>query len=284
MVAEEMRREYQKRLKRRLIIEGSVLGVCLLVLGIKFVLSSPKVDDLKYKLNDIDCTVSFPDMKYGDSVYIECEGETALIDLGTKEHSEELMSFIASNNIKKIDYIFIPDIEENYIDVLDDVLNTVDVFRIILPSDEKYNSLCDEIDNLAFTNSLLNVKANDGQTFPLCESFFNVVECESLSLKFWFGKNSFLFWNSSDENKEIDFIESSLLPDADVLWIASDRILSDNFLGTVSPQFCVVADCAGISDVSAFEKFADKVYKAGSIGNITISSNEVDLDIKLENQ
>lgn len=284
ILAEEIRREANKRLKLRLIIEFSILGVVLFALGIISLLNSSLVDNLKYKLNDVDCTVSFPDMEYGDSVFIECEGETALIDSGTKEHGKELMSFIASNNINKLDYIFVSDIDEGYIGVLEDIMNTVEVFRVVLPSVDEENSLYNEIDNLAFMNGIQAVTVNDGQTFPLFESYFSVVEYESLSLKFWFGNNSFVFWNTSDESKEIDFIESISVIDSDVLWIKNDNLPSDRFLETVSPQICVVSGGDNISAVSVLEKFAEKVYKTNSNGDIVIFSDEVDLETSCEIQ
>ena len=56
--------------------------------------------DLKEKLK-----VHFIDIGQGDSILIEQDTYTMLIDTGPKESEKILMDYLASQNIKKIDYL-----------------------------------------------------------------------------------------------------------------------------------------------------------------------------------
>lgn len=105
-------REQIERDKRYFVYVFVVLAVAAVSFAVLLLKTSPIIDNIKYKLNDIDCEILVPDFDFGNGIYFECEGETLLIDSGNSQHSEELIEFIESNNIDKLNYLLITEISE----------------------------------------------------------------------------------------------------------------------------------------------------------------------------
>lgn len=281
-------RETEERARR--IIEQKfrafyvLMGITLICFVFFVFFNSDFWNDTKAKSNDLDCEVVFLDMEYGESIILECEEKLALIDCGTENHTDELLGYLDSNGIRKLDYYFVSGICEGYPDVFEKVLDSVEITSVILPSDEYENPLHDEIENLAFVNGKNAVVSNQGSAFNLHKISISVIEPRSLSLFLKFGNHSFVVWNSDDEENGNEIAISRPWIDADVLYLKDDVKAGKDFLETVTPQFCVVpgtrnADC----DTAYLQSYAEKIYSTGTNGNIIIRSDEVDLEI-LENQ
>lgn len=278
-----IQREADKILKRRIFIlcvDLVIVAVCLAFLFFKL---SPFVEEIKYKTNDIDCGIYNIDYKYGAGVYFECGDSNAMIDSGSEGHSDELLRFIKSQEIKKLDYLLISDVNTEYIKILGELLSFVEIKKVIIPvCDESLYSIYDEL-LLANGKSLSSAKSIP--YFPVNEMKFQIADTETMSCQVVFGNNSFLIYNFIDENDELEIINSKPYLDSDVLILLNANLPCDNFLELVSPE-TVILNCKQNFDfnLSSVEKFSEYIYRTDINGNIIVKSDEVDIEIECEKQ
>lgn len=281
----EIRQQNKKRRKRETIAILIVLGIVILFLSLNAILNSQFVDDLKLKFSDIDCELRILDFKYGDCVLAECEGETVIIDTGKQEHREELISFLNSEKIDKIDCFFVTDACEEYTGVFESVISTVDVRKAIISDiDGQDESIYEKFDEISFLNGTLADKAVRGLSYIANDLSFQIAETESLSLYANFGKLSFLFWNSDDAEKLIEYLKSRPYIELDVLVINHDMVLSDEIYDYISPEICfLVTGKNSQEENSHTDDIIGRVYRTEKHGEIVITSDGVGLNIECEN-
>ncbi len=266
-------REQIERDKRYFVYVCVVLAVAAVSLGVLFLKTSPVIDNIKYKLNDIDCEILVHDFDFGNSVYFECEGETALVDSGNYQHTEELLEFIESNNIDKLNYLLITEISEEYLTTLEKVLILTEVSKIIVPDDGD-KSLIDLYDNLIFPEGAIFLTSDKITYFTLGKMKFNIIDSQNLSLDISFGNHDFLVLNG--ENAEYLNIKSK----SDVLFLKNGDLLTTEFLKMLKPKNCIVNSVLN-EDMLIPKRYS--VYKTKTDGSIIVTSDEVTLNIDTEN-
>lgn len=290
-VSEEYKhRQYhiQKVFQNRMAALVITSYLCLFALLLTFFFGSPlwnnfkdRLNSFKMQLNSIDCEIFVPGFDNGSTVFIECEGENALIDSGTKQHTDELLEFIESKGIKKLDYLLISDANTEYTETLEKIINAVEIMKVVVPKcDDEMYSLYDD---LLFMNGKTLWTVDNVTHFGVNKMMFEVIDKEAMSLKISFGNNSFLIYNFVDENSELEFINSEPEHDSDVLISLNGKLPSDKFFETFTPEVLVINGKTDI-DISSAEKFTEDVYITDSNGNIIIKSDEVDIEIECENQ
>ena len=275
-----IRRETIKRRRIYFIIDCCFLAVILAFAGFLFISNSSFVNNIKLKFNGIECSVQSIDYDYGKGIYFECGNENALIDFGIQGHSDELLGFVRSRGIDKLDYLLVSDISAEYTEILKEIINTVEITRIVIPKcDEEMYSFYDDF---LFKNGKTLWTSEEIGYFSVDKLKFEVIDDETMSLRVVFGETSFLIYNLSDNNIEAEIINSRPRLDSDVLISLNANLPSDKFIETVTPDFFVL-NCNSYVDLPTVEKIADKCYSADINGDITIISDEVDIKIKCEN-
>lgn len=266
-------REQIERDKRYFVYVCVVLAVAAVSFGVLFLKTSPVIDNIKYKLNDIDCEILVHDFDFGNSVYFECEGETALVDSGNYQHTEELLEFIESNNIDKLNYLLITEISEEYLTTLEKVLILTEVSKIIVPDDGD-KSLIDLYDNLIFPEGAIFLTSDKITYFTLGKMKFNIIDSQNLSLDISFGNHDFLVLNG----KKVEYLNIKLK--SDVLFLKNGDLLTTEFLKMLKPKNCIVNSVLN-EDILIPKRYS--VYKTKTDGSIIVTSDEVTLNIDTEN-
>lgn len=284
-IRKEKAREWsEKWRKRRFVIDCTILCVILLIFVPKFISNSQFVENIKYKFNGIDCEIYVPDFENGNGVFIECEGKTVLIDTGINGHDSELSDFFESENIVKIDYLVLSELNESYLNIISEITGSVTVEKIILPSVDD-EELYSQFDNMLFSDGQNYMSSFNGMHFYFEDVSFTYLDSESLVLEMDFGNHSFLIYNSAEENRELEIINSKPYLDADVLISLNGNLPSDKFLETVMPEmFIINCDENNDIDLLSADKLSNEIYRTDLNGNILLKSNEVDLEIECENQ
>lgn len=266
-------REQIERDKRYFVCVCVVLTVAAVSFGVLFLKTSPVIDNIKYKLNDIDCEILVHDFDFGNGVYFECEGETALVDSGNYQHTEELLEFIESNNIDKLNYLLITEISEEYLTTLEKVLILTEVSKIIVPDDGD-KSLIDLYDNLIFPEGAIFLTSDKITYFTLGKMKFNIIDSQNLSLDISFGNHDFFVLNG----KKVEYLNIKLK--SDVLFLKNGDLLTTEFLKMLKPKNCIVNSVLN-EDILIPKRYS--VYKTKTDGSIIVTSDEVTLNIDTEN-
>lgn len=83
--------------------------------------------------NENNLHVYYIDVGQADSILIVNQNHSALIDAGNNDDGKNVVNFIKSKGINKLDYIVGTHPHEDHIGGLDDVINNIDVDKIYLP-------------------------------------------------------------------------------------------------------------------------------------------------------
>ncbi|MEG0663523.1 MAG: MBL fold metallo-hydrolase, partial [Clostridia bacterium] len=159
----------------------------------------------------------------GDSILIKSNDKAMLIDGGENDVGDKVLSYIKSQNVKKLDYIVASHPHSDHMGGLDYVVNNFDCENIILstvkesatPTTKTYKDFL-----FAIKSKKLNViKAITGKTFNLGDSTIEILgpvkEYEDLNdssvvLKVTFGNTKFLFTGDIEKTAEQDLIDSGV--------------------------------------------------------------------------
>ena len=269
----------QKIMERRII--GSIVGltVALFFLLFNFFFGSTLWTNIKkgveYKTNGIDCEIKIPDFEYGNSIYIQCNNKNTLIDSGSSEHKNELVQFLKNNNVSLLENYYIYEIFDSYENVVSEIVDSVDINTYIVPpldESEGFNN----IDSLIFQTGKFHINSHKGYGFGTNNVLVTLIDEEKIAMNIAFGDNKILFWNGNGQDDESDFLASDEEMDYDVLIVGKDKSVSAQFVESLKVEFVVSAD--KISD--DIKALSIDVYSTFENGEITIRSNEIDIEIQ----
>ncbi len=252
--------------------------------------------------------VHYIDVGQGDCSLIICDGKTLLIDAGENGHETEVLNYLRSHNVDKLDYIIASHQHTDHIGGLPEVLDEIAVDNLIMPrltkaqtpTNSTYREFLEAIKN----SGANTIASKVGNVYNLGSATFEILgpvtdDAESLNsmsvvTKITYGANSFLFTGDAETDEEKEIIETGANLDCDVLKVGhhgSSTSSGDLFLTAVSPEICVI-QCGENNDyghphkkiINRLSKYTDEIYRTDICGDIVITSDGNNLDIKYENQ
>ena len=237
--------------------------------------------------------VHFIDIGQGDSILIEHNNKTMLIDTGPKEGKNNLMEYLVSQKIKKIDYLILTHQHKDHIGNAAAVIKNFSIGTLYMPN---VTSTTDEFRNL--------IKAIEAKgltiTRPIAGSSFNfgnaqcfilapnseVYENEndySIVIKMVYKNTSFLFTGDAQFYSEKEMMDKGYDLSADVLKIAqhgNDNTTSEEFLSKVNPKYaalsCALNDSNDHPSKKTMKLLKEKnipVYRTDQCGTILCTSD-----------
>lgn len=207
-----------------------------------------------YKTVDGQLIVDYIDVGQGDSILIRQGEYTMLIDGGTTESKDDLLNFLAAENVDKFEYVVGTHAHEDHIGSLDDVINAYDVDEVLFPktsnTTKTFINLVTAVKNkgMQFTAPVVGTEYELGDaTFviyaPLKESYSNANNY-SIVIKMTYGSNTFMFTGDAETEVETELLNSGFDLKADVLKLGhhgSSTSTSVKYLTAVSPRYAVIS-------------------------------------------
>lgn len=233
--------------------------------------------------------VDYIDVGQADSILITTQDEAMLIDAGNNEDGEDVVEFIKSKGITKLNYVIGTHPHEDHIGGMDDVIKNFDIGTIYMPTittnTKTYEDVITEIEN----KNLQISESKKGDTFLLgnanCEFMTdsildkNNLNLSSIITRITFGNTSFLFMGDAETENE----ETRKWPKIDVLKVGhhgSDTSSSEEFLKQISPKIAVISvgkdnDYGHPSDetIKKLQNLRATIYRTDELGTIELVSN-----------
>ncbi len=251
---------------------------------------------------DGNLVVDFIDVGQGDSILIRQGDHAMLIDGGTSECKDDLLSFLKSEGIEKFDYIVGTHPHEDHIGSLDDVVNEYDFDTILFP---KVTTTTNTFENLVnavnskgkkFTTPLSGTEYTLGDaTFKIlapCSDSYQSLNNYSIVIKLTYGNNSFIFTGDAESLSETEILNSFDDLSADVLKLGhhgSTTSTSMKFLNAVSPKYAVVSvgkdNSYNHPTKTTMDKIKDKgipLYRTDEQGTIECVSDGENITFNVE--
>ena len=194
--------------------------------------------------------VYYIDVGQADSILIINKGESTLIDAGNNEDGDDVVNFIKSKGITKLDYIIGTHPHEDHIGGLDDVINNIEVNKIYLPNiktnTKTYQDVLEAIQNKNKTITSLKkgdkLKIGDAEAEVMTDSILDKsnLNLSSNIIRLEFNRTSFLFTGDAETENE----KTINWPQTDILKVGhhgSTTSTSQNFLEEVQPTYAIIS-------------------------------------------
>lgn len=201
-----------------------------------------------------DMTVSFINVGQGDAALIQADGETMLIDAGTKSSTDELLYFLEQKGVTHFDLLVCTHPHEDHIGGMDAVLVGYAADAIWMPKamaeTQSFEDVLSSIQEKGmkitapspgFTydlgNAKLTILAPISQTYDDLNNY-------SIVIRINYGETSFLFVGDAEDVAENELLQSGANLDVDVLKVGhhgSNSSSSSSFLQAVTPKWAVIS-------------------------------------------
>lgn len=243
-----------------------------------------------------DLLIDFIDVGQADSILIRNEDKTMLIDAGTNEAGEMVVTYLQNLGINKIDYLIGTHPHEDHIGGLDDVINHFNIGQIYMPKIETttktFEDVLDAIENknLTVTSPNKGDKIEIGQavgtfmTEPILDK--DNLNFSSLVVRLEFGNNSFLFMGDAEKENE----ETINWNKTDVLKVGhhgSNTSTSESFLNQVKPQCSIIMvgkdnsyNLPTQETIDKLNTIGSEIYRTDENGTIQIISDGNTIEVK----
>lgn len=253
-----------------------------------------------------EVSVHYVDVGQGDCELIKTSTKSVLIDSGERDQSFEVITYIKSQKIEKLDYVIVTHPHSDHAGCMSDVIDEFDVGTVILPEIQESvipttNTYSRLLESIAKKDISVEY-ANPGNTYILDDAVmtvlspvedYNDLNNYSVAVKFQHGENSFLFTGDIESEAENDILNSGSDVSANVIKLAHHGSTTSNqkkFLNAVDPQYAVIEVGAPNSYGHPHEKIIQRlenmdivIYRTDRDGNIVFVSDGNELEIVLNN-
>ncbi len=234
------------------------------------------------------------DVGQADSFLLEQNGKTALIDCGTRYTGKDVVQYLQSKSITKIDYVFGTHPHDDHMGGMYDVITNFEIGTIILPEVE-----VGEVTTNWYIKLITEVKeenynleyAKEGTTYELGNAILKVLgpiskpknnlNNYSTIIKVTFGEMDIIMTGDAETEVEAEIIAKyGEELDAEILKVGhhgSDTSTSDEFLESVSPEYALISAKIGNkykhpikSTMQKLENAGVKVYRSDEQGTVKV--------------
>lgn len=245
-------------MKKFINLKGIVVFMSVMILGTFFIFgcSNSEVENGNQDvagngLNDLK--VHFIDVGQADSILIQSDEKSMLIDAGNNADSELVKAYLDERNIKKIDYLIGTHPHEDHIGGLDYVINNFDIGKLYMPKITSTTKTFKDVVGAAKNKGLNFTAPKVGEIIdlgdakctilaPINESYEDTNDY-SIVIKLDHGNNSFLFTGDAEQVVEKEMINSEVNLQSTVLKIGHHGSISSTskeFLEKVNPKYGVI--------------------------------------------
>lgn len=243
-----------------------------------------------------DLKIYYLDVGQADSILIQNNNESMLIDAGNNNDGPLLVKYFQELGIKDFKYIVGTHPHEDHIGGLDNIIENFNIGTIYIPdaitTTTTFEDLLDAIDKKNMTYTVPKID----NTFTLGEATLKVIYTgtdttdlnnTSIVLKMTFGNTSYLFTGDATDVTEKKILNKDIK--SDVLKIGhhgSNYSSTDDFLKKVNPKYAIISvgknnkySHPSSRTISKLNKLNVKTYRTDELGTILLESNGNDITI-----
>ncbi len=300
--------ELKKRKKRRKI--KWILCILLIAAVILFTawhfLIKPRLNKEPELLADDRLTVHFIDVGQGDSVFIEADGITMLVDSGEEDVSDKVISYLKELGVEKLNYVVATHPHADHMGGMYRVIDSFDVGEAIIPQlpdedlptalfFERFIDACNDKDvdiTEAEPGRFIYVGDARAEIVAPLSSKYDDLNDYSVSLFIRHGKKSFLLTGDAEKVSESEMAESGRLRHADVYKAGhhgSGSSSTKALLDVIEPGYAVISCGAGNpyghphdSTIKRLSVYTDRIYRTDLCGTIVFESDGTELRVSTE--
>ncbi|MGN1126947.1 MAG: ComEC/Rec2 family competence protein [Ruminococcus sp.] len=235
---------------KKLYLKGTIfLVLCLIVTT----LTSCQSSTTKSSFDGFQ--VSYIDVGQGDSIFIQCKGESMLIDSGENDCGNTVADYIKSAGTTKLKYAVGTHPHSDHIGGMDTVMEEIPADYFICPEIDYDTKTWDDVLDVVEDNDTQLIYAQRGKSYTLGSATFTILspdknaiysDCNNYSvvIRAEYGKTSFLFIGDGEKVVEDEMINNDCKLKSDVLKVGhhgSTSSTTQAFLDKVKPKYAVIS-------------------------------------------
>ncbi|WP_292382144.1 lamin tail domain-containing protein [Methanosarcina sp. UBA289] len=244
-------------------------------------------------LSGQNLTIHFLDVGQGDSILLEIDGKSMLIDSGESDQGKVVTAYLQDQGISTLDYVVATHPHSDHIGGMNEILNNFQVEHFVdsgYPHTSKtYENMLTTIDqkSIPFQVAQAGQKidfdpAVDIEVLNPAKTYSEDLNENSVVLKVTYGTTSFLLMGDAGLETEERIMKAGYNVDSDILKVghhASRSGSGTSFISAVSPKVSVIEVGAGNDyghpHAEILEKLqkASKVYRTDLDGTITVTTD-----------
>jgi len=292
-----------RKTKQLLVRVGGFILLVALAMMLHIYKSSPTKETTTTTLPLDIIEVHFIDVGQGDSILIESENASMLIDAGENNQGSSVVDYLKSQNITKLDYLIGTHPHSDHIGGLDMIINTFPISTIMMPpvthTTATFEDVLDAIENkgLRLTKPVVGTQYEIGPaTFTILapnSSEYSDLNNYSIVILLTYGTTSFIFTGDAESLSEGEMLSNGLDLSADVLKIGhhgSAYSSTDAFLDAVNPSYAVISVGAnneyGHPHAKTLQAIKDrniKLYRTDKQGTIVFTTDGSTISVNATN-
>ena len=278
-----------ERDKRNQILKRIARISILTLLIVLLVLISNITDkNLEYIVDESKLQIIYFDVGQADSTLIMNNGKTTLIDAGNDSDGDDLVKYIKSQKISKIDTVIVTHLHADHIGGLDDIIDNFDIGTVYMPDTIKTDKQVEE-----FLDAMERKKLNY-EVPEVGEKFKNgLADCEVMSIdnkakdlnnssiviQMNYLGQSYLFMGDSEKEVENsrDWNKVNVLK---VGHHGSNTSSTERFLNQIRPEFAIIS--VGLNNkyhhpsteiLNRFKSLNTSIYRTDEDGSLLLESD-----------
>lgn len=305
-----------KNKKQLIILVIVVVIAALSMLGEKAGVLDGTFDGLEQTMGGLETVINeetpefsvhYIDVGQGDCSLVICEGKTMLIDAGENGHEEDVINYLRSQSIEKLDYIIASHQHSDHIGGLAEVIEEFGADTLIMPRLTKAQTPTNST-YTAFLKAIQNsdmkvISSKVGDIYQLGSATFEIygpvtddaedINNMSIVMKVTYGENTFMFTGDAEKEEELEVIDTGADLDCDVLKVGhhcSKTSSCKEFLAEVTPEICVIQVGENndyghphSAPLKRIKGYTEEIYRNDICGDIVIYSDGSNLTVEYEN-
>ena len=239
-----------------------------------------------------------------DSTFVKLNNSTMLIDAGNNEDGKMIVNFLNQSNISKIDYLVATHADEDHIGGIDDILNSVKVNQLLIPTVGSSGSDYKNAIEAAKNNNVEIKNPVRGDKFNLDSANIEIMSAlegedvsdndSSIVMQMNYNTTKYLFMG--DAEKEVE--NSRQWQEVDVLKVGhhgSNSSSSEKLLEQTNPKYSIIEvgknnsyNLPSSKALTRLKNINTKILRTDiangeEAGSFWLTSNGVEIDIKAVN-
>lgn len=243
--------------------------------------------------------VHFLNVGQGDSILIQSpSGRNVLVDGGTKDAGKDVVAYLRTQGVEKLDYVVATHPDADHIGGLLSVLNSISIKNFIDSGKVHTSQTYEKMLQLILDKNISFIVPAIGDTIPLDDELdITVIHVgdesddnndASIVLKIAYGDVSFLLMGDADIGVEKEILGRANV-EVNVLKAGhhgSDTSSSEDFIQAVKPEVTILSYGKDNSyghphaEVkSRLEQISSQIYATAVVGNIVVETDGVDYNV-----
>ena len=264
------------------------IGILILLIVLLALVSNVTEKDFEYIVDESKLQIIYFDVGQADSTLIMNNGKAILIDGGNDCDGDNLVKYIKSQKISKIDTVIATHLHADHIGGLDDIIDNFDIGTVFMPdainSSKQVDELLDSMErkNLNYEVPKVGEKFNNG--LADCEVMAINNEAKDLNnssivIQMDYLEQKYLFMG--DSKKEVE--DSRKWNKINVLKVGhhgSNTSNTERFLNQVRPEIAIISvglnnqyNHPSVDVLNRLKKLNTTIYRTDEDGSLLLESD-----------